>query len=135
MSLSLPPPEFFVDRSLGRRQVADALRTTGWKLRTHHEVFRFRDEEIADVEWLAMCGREELPVLSKDKRLRYRREEIAAIRRHGVKAFILARGSLRAAEQVGRFERNREAIVIACEDQGPFVYAVHADRIVQIFPA
>lgn len=73
--------------------------------------------------------------LSKDKRLRYRREEIAAIRRHGVKAFILARGSLRAAEQVGRFERNREAIVIACEDQGPFVYAVHADRIVQIFPA
>lgn len=134
MSLSLPPPEFFVDRSLGRRQVADALRIGGWKLRTHHEVFRFRDEEVPDVEWLEMCGRGDLPVLSKDKRLRYRREEIAAIRRYGVKAFVLARGSLRAAEQVDRFDRHREAIVVACGDSGPFIYAVHAERIVRIFP-
>ncbi len=81
-----------------------------------------------------MCGRADLPVLSKDKRLRYRREEIAAIRRYGVKAFVLARGSLRAAEQVDRFDRHREAIVVACRDPGPFIYAVHVDRIVRIFP-
>ena len=134
MSLSLPPPEFFVDRSLGRHQVADALRLGGWRLRTHYEVFRFRDEEVPDVEWLEMCGRADLPVLSKDKRLRYRREEIAAIRRYGVKAFVLARGSLRAAEQVDRFDRHRKAIVVACRDPGPFIYAVHTDRIARIFP-
>ena len=71
MSLSQPPPEFFVDRSLGRRRVAEALRRTGWSLCTHHEVFGGRDEEVHDVEWLEYCGRQGLPVLTNDRRLRY----------------------------------------------------------------
>lgn len=112
----------------------DALRTAGWILRTHYDVFGVRDESVADVEWLEQCGREGLPVLSKDRRLRYRPEELAAIRRHRVKAFVLTHGGLRAAEQVDRFERNRHAIVEACAESGPFVYAVHVDRIVRVFP-
>lgn len=134
MSRSPSPPEFFVDRSLGRHRVAKVLRASGWSLRTHHEAFGERDEKVPDVEWLEYCGREVLPVLSKDRRLRYRPQEIAAIRRRRVKAFVLTRGSLRAAEQAARFDINREAILAACEDRGPFVYAVHADRIVKVFP-
>lgn len=103
-------------------------------LRTHHEVFEFRDEEVADVEWLEMCGRQKLPVLSKDRHLRYRPQEIAAIRRYGVQAFVLIRGDLRAADQVARFDRNRDAIEAACTKPGPFVHAVHADRIVRVYP-
>ncbi len=135
VSLSPLLPEFFVDRSLGRRHVPEALRHAGWAVRTHHEVFGGRDEDVADVEWLEYCGREGLPVLTKDRRLRYRPEEVAAIQRHQVKAFVLTRGSLRAAEQAGRFETNRKQIVAACIDAGPFVYAVHVDRIVRVFPA
>lgn len=135
MSQSPPQPEFFVDRSLGRIQVPDALRAAGWALRTHFEVFGARDEKIADTEWLEMCGRTRRPVLSKDRRLRYRPAEVAAIRRHRVRAFVLTHGSLRAMEQVARFERSRAAIEAACKDPGPFVYAVHKDRIVRVFPA
>jgi hypothetical protein len=134
VSQSLPPPEFFLDRSLGRRRVAEALRSAGWVLRTHHDVFGDRDEQVPDVEWLRLCGREGLPVLSKDKRLRYRPGEIAAIRRHSVKAFILTSGSLRAVDQASRFERSREQIEVACVEPGPFVFAVQADRIVKVFP-
>jgi hypothetical protein len=135
VSPSLSPPEFFIDRNLGRRRVAEALRERGWRVRTHHEVFGDRDEDVADVEWLEYCGRAELPVITKDRKLRYRPEEMAAIRRHGVKAFVLTRGSLRAGEQVHRFEMSRSRIVAACVDPGPFMYAVHADRIVRIFPS
>ena len=131
MSPSQPPPDFFADRSLGRRRVAEALRRAGWSICTHHEVFGDRDEEVPDVEWLEYCGREALPVLTKDRRLRYRPEEIAAIRRYRVKAFVLTRGSLRATEQAARFEDNSEDIAAACAESGPFVYAVHADRIVR----
>jgi len=127
-------PEFFVDRSLGRHQVPAILRAAGWTLRTHHEVYGARDEAVGDVEWLQMCGAQNLPVLSKDRRLRYRPAEIAAIRRHEVKAFVLMRGGLRAVDQAARFGRSREAIELACAEPGPFVYAVHADRIVRIFP-
>lgn len=60
--------------------------------------------------------------------------KVAAIRRYSVRAFVLARGGLRAAEQLARFETNRIAIESACQTTGPLVYAVHADRIVRIFP-
>lgn len=134
MSPSREPPEFFLDRSLGRHLVAQALRRTGWILRTHHEVYGNRDEEVPDLEWLELCGRDGLPVLTKDRRLRHRPVEIDAIRRLGVKAFVLTGGSLQADEQAARFEWNRRRIEAACQGRGPFVYAVHEVRIVRVFP-
>jgi len=134
VSHSRQPLEFFLDRSLGRHHVARELRSAGWTLRTHHEVYGDRDEEVPDVEWLELCGREGLPVLTKDRRLRYRPAEIDAIQRYGVRAFVLTAGSLRAAAQAARFDRSRQRIEEACAAPGPLVYAVYADRIVRIFP-
>lgn len=135
MPRSRSRPEFFVDRSLGGRDVAEALRKAGWTLRTHIEVYGTRDEHVRDVEWLELCGREGWAVLTMDRRIRYHRAEIAAIRRHKVKAFALTSGNLTAANQAERFIRNADRIDAACEEPGPFVYAVHARRIVRIFPA
>lgn len=127
-------PEFFVDRSLGRHQVADALRQAGWKLRKHVEVFELRDERIADVEWLEYCGREGLIVLAKDRKLRYRPSEIAVIKNYRLKAFVLSSGNLNAADQTRRFLDNAERIKAACTRTGPFIYSVHARRIARLFP-
>lgn len=73
-------------------------------------------------------------MLTKDRKLRYRPREIAAIRRHRVRAFVLTRGNLRAAEQARRFIGNAERIQAACEARGPFVYAVHERRIERLYP-
>ena len=127
-------PEFFVDRSLGRHRVAEALRDAGWTLRTHFEVFGKRDEVVADAEWLEFCGTEGLIVLTKDRRLRYRPAEIAAIRRYRVKAFVLTSGELTALEQAERFIANAKAIEEASVAPGPLVYAVQAKRIVRVYP-
>lgn len=134
MSRSQRPLEFFIDRSLGRHRVPEALRKSGWTLRTHHEVYGDRDEQVPDVEWLEFCGRLGLPVLSKDRRLRYRPAEIDAIRRFRVRAFLLTSGSLLAAEQAARFDRNQESIEEKCAADGPTIYAVQALRIVRVFP-
>ena len=134
MSPSPSPPEFFVDRSLGRLRVPSELRAAGWTLRTHAEVYPDRDEIVADVEWLELCGQEGWAVLSKDRRIRYRPAEIAAIRRFGVKAFVITSGNLTAKEQAARLVANAAAIEAACADRGPFVYSVQASRIVRIFP-
>ncbi len=68
MSRSQRPPEFFIDRSLGWHRMPHALRERGWWVRTHHDVFGERDEDIRDVEWLELCGRRNLPALSRDAR-------------------------------------------------------------------
>jgi hypothetical protein len=50
-------PDLFLDRSLGRHQVARVLRATGLRLRTLAEVYGIpADEKISDVEWLARGG-------------------------------------------------------------------------------
>jgi len=134
----MPPshsrPEFFLDRSLARRIVADLLRSAVWNLRTHIEVYGERDQDVPDVEWLELCGRSGWAVLTKDARIRRRRAEVAVIRRHGVKAFVLAAGNMRAVDQARRFDDNRAAIEAACADRGPFVYAVRAGGLERIFP-
>jgi len=135
VSRSQRPPEFFVDRSLGRHRVPEALRQAGWNLRTHHEIYGERDEGVADVEWLEFCGLHDLPVLSKDRRLRYRPAEIEAIRRFGVRAFVLTSGNLIASEQAARIDRSRTRIEQECLGAGAVIFAVHARRIVRIFPA
>lgn len=134
MARSLSPPEFFLDRSLGGHDVAAGLRQAMWVVRTHLEVFGERDQRVEDVEWLELCGLEGWPVLTMDRRIRYRPAEIATVRRHRVKVFALTSGNLTAAGQAERFVRNGRRIELACTEAGPFVYAVHADRIVRIFP-
>ncbi len=134
MPPSPSPPEFFLDRSLGGHDVANALRQAGWTVRTHLEFYGGRDQDVEDVEWLEVCGREGWPALTMDRRIRYRPVEAAAIRRHRVKAFALTSGNLTAAEQAERFLRNGRRIEAACEDPGPFLYAVHATQIVRVFP-
>lgn len=127
-------PEFFVDRSLGRHDVPDLLRQAGWCLRTHYEVFGDRDEQVPDDEWLGYCGQEDLPALSKDKKLRRRPTEVSQILRSKVRAFVLTSGNLKAVEQADRFIAHRASIEEASSDHAPLVYAVHADRIVHMFP-
>jgi hypothetical protein len=128
------PPEFFIDRSLARRDVAEALRGMGWLVRTHLEVFADRDQDVTDVEWLELCGRQGWVVLTMDRRIRYHRAEIAAIRRYKVRAFVLPSGNLAAAQQAQRYVDNAAGIFEACAAPGPFVYTVHPTRIVRIFP-
>ena len=134
----MPPsrsrPEFFIDRSLARRDVAEALRRAGWRVRTHLEVFGDRDEQVPDVEWLELCGSEGWVVLTMDKRIKYHRAEIAAVRRHRVRAFVLTSGNLSAAQQAQRFLDNAGRILTACDAPGPLVFAVQQRRIVRIYP-
>ncbi len=134
MPPSASPPEFFLDRSLGGRDVAIALRRAGWAIHTHGEVYGTRDQSVEDVEWLELCGREGWPALTMDRRIRYRPVEISAVRRHRVKLFALTSGNLTAAEQAERFLGNGRRIETACMQPGPFLYAVHAKQIVRVFP-
>jgi hypothetical protein len=116
-------PEFFVDRSLGRRQVPDLLRAAGVRLRTLAEVYGIpADEAVEDVDWLAHAGAQGWTVLMKDERIRYRAAEREALLAHNVQAFRLNRGDLRAAEMAETYIRVLPRIVVACQEPGPFLY-------------
>ena len=74
MSRPVPPqPRFFVDRSLGRKAVPDALRADGWDLVTLAEYYGTpTDQEVADTVWIEEAAKQGWPILMKDKRIRHR---------------------------------------------------------------
>ena len=119
------PPEFLIDRSLGRTTIAAGLRSAGWSVTTLFEIYGSAEESVADVDWLQLAAERDFVVLSKDKRIRKRPHELEAIMRLGVRAFVLTSGQLNGAEQVARYVDNEGRILAACEAPGrsstPFI--------------
>jgi hypothetical protein len=99
-SKPLEPLVFFLDRSLGKKKIADALRQTGERVEVHDDHF---PPDAKDVDWLSNVGAREWIVLTKDNRIRYRTLERNALMQAGVKAFILTGTDLRGEEMAQIF--------------------------------
>jgi hypothetical protein len=129
------PPEFFIDRSLGRHAVANALRTAGVIVHTMAEVYGERvGQGLADEDWLGDVGEYGWVVLLKDTKIRYRPAELGAITTHGIRAFCLTNANLRAADQAERLVDNLPEITRLAEQSGPYIYGVYADGVRRIWP-
>jgi hypothetical protein len=123
-------PDLFLDRSLGRIKVPQRLRAAGLRLVTLSEHYGIpADEGVADDEWLELAGSRGWVVFMKDTRIRYNRAEREAVKTHGARCFCLANQNLTGDAMADRFLSNLEAIVRACGELGPFIYAVHRTRI------
>lgn len=124
-------PDLFLDRSLGRIKVPQLLRNAGLRLVTLAEHYGVpADESVGDESWLELAGASDWAVFMKDTRIRYNPAERAAVLRHSVQSFCLTSQSLSSDEMARRFLDNLDAITHACKaDSGPFIYAVHAQRI------
>lgn len=131
----LPPPEFFIDRSLGRRHLAEALIGCGLVVHTLSSVYgEERGQSVEDAEWLALAGDRGWVVLMKDDAIRRRPAEIEALHAAGVRAFCLTNANLRAAEQTERFVANRHRIIQRAAKPGPFIDGVYAHGLRRLWP-
>ena len=135
MSQLEQPPRFFLDRSLGRKAVPEALRADGWDLITLAEHYGMpADEQVADTEWIEEAAKRGWLILMKDKRIRHRQAEIAAVAEHKARCFVITRGDLPSADMVQRFITNKPAILMAAAQPGAYIYSVQTDRISRLYP-
>jgi len=119
------PPHFFVDSSLGGKQVPALLRAAGWSLTTLSEHYGVRTGEgVPDVDWLTLVGQQEWAVLHKDDKIRYRVAEAAALKSAGVHAFCIANGNLRSAEMAELFLEHEREIFAICRTPGPTLHSI-----------
>ena len=129
------PPEFLIDRSLSQRSLPAALREAGFVARTLADVYGEREaQEIDDTTWLALAGRRGWVVLGKDDRIRRRPAELRALAAGRMRLFCLTDAQLTFAAQAECFVVNRDRIIQATDKPGPYVYAVHTNRIARLWP-
>ncbi len=129
----MPPPEFLLDRSLGRHQLADALRAEGLVVHTLWSVYGTAEQKLDDDVWTTEAGSRGWIVLSADKRLRYT-VSTRLFFAHQVGVFQLASGNLPGLVQVRCYIDNLQAILLACNEPRPFIFSVHKQGIVRIWP-
>jgi hypothetical protein len=127
------PPEFFLDRNLGRR-VAEGLRACGWTVHRIGDVFPADGQDVADEEWIAHGLDQSWVPLSKDGRISRSRLLIRPVLEREAVLFYLDNQQLRSVEMVERLDAHREAIHRAVCKGGPAAYAVRRDRIERTWP-
>jgi PIN like domain len=126
----LPPPEFFVDRSIGRRIVPEALRALGFTVHTMAEVYPGgADERVVDARWIADADRAGLVALTKDERIFRNAEEQEALVRSSLRVFAITNQHLTGPEMAAYFSRNINRIVRRALKRGPFVDVVYRDSV------
>lgn len=119
----LPEPiTFFVDRCLGKGVVA-ALREAGASVQAHADHFA---HDAPDVAWLPAVGARGWVVLTKDKRIRFRRIERDAMLAAKLRVFVLAgKTNLIGSEMSQIFVSNLRAMYsLARKEQAPFIAGV-----------
>ena len=119
------PPEplvFFIDRSLGRKIVAQALREIGETVEIHDDHFA---PDAKDEDWLFEVGKRGWIVLTKDDRIRYRVTERTAIASAKVRAFVLTSTQLQGTEMAAAFIKALPRIKrIVASNAPPFIARV-----------
>ena len=113
------PVVFFIDRSLGGKIIAEALRDAGVQVETHDAHF---SQDAKDEEWLNIAGTKKWIVLTKDDRIRYRETERSALLNAGVRAFVLTAKDLTGREIGEIFVKSLHKIQrLISKYRGPFI--------------
>lgn len=124
---------FFLDRNLGTKRVAEAMRKAGANIEVHADHF---SPEGSDEEWLSACGMRGWIALTLDYRIRYRVTELQALHRHKVKAFLIARagqlnGEMLCQLLVGRLPK---FVALTLQTPAPFAYRVTPTGVITRLP-
>lgn len=88
-------PTLFIDRDTWRHVLDSVLRAAGIPFIAHRDAF---EDDTPDPEWIAEVGRRGLTVITRDKNIRRRPNELRAVRAAGVHLFALTSGNLSAAD-------------------------------------
>jgi hypothetical protein len=126
-------PFVFVDRSLGRLQLPRLLRASGIQLVTLAEHYGVpADEAVEDATWIADAAQQGWIMFMKDERIRRRPAERRALHRHAARCFCLANANLTSAAMAERYISNWPRIRRLATEPGPYLYAVHLNRVEQL---
>jgi len=86
---------FFIDRSLGKKTIPNALKKRGLNVVIHDDYF---PPDVKDEVWLKYVAKKQWIVITKDKRIKNRKSEIDLVMKNNVKMFVVRQANLTGEE-------------------------------------
>lgn len=124
--------QVFLDRSVGTKKIAFALRQLGVDVETIHDRYGDESFRIQDAQWIEEATSDGRVLIGADKRIRYKSLERLSICRHKARCFTFPRGDLRAEEMIRRIATHLAEMTQIAKRPGPYVVHLGHDRIVHM---
>lgn len=122
---------FFLDRNIGKRVVAQALRDHGEQVEIHDDHF-IQDEE--DEGWIPVVSRKNWIILTKDERIAYRNLQKLIVLKSRARVFVLVSKGITGQSMADTFVKALPSMKrIVAEEQGPFIAKVYSDGSARIW--
>lgn len=128
--MSALPLRVFLDRSIGTKRIAEALRVLGIDVQTIQDRYGDESRTVADVRWIADATHDGRALIGADQWIRYNPLERQALCIHAARCFTFPRGDLTAAEMIGRITLHLPSIERLAAQGGPYVYHIAAETVV-----
>jgi hypothetical protein len=122
----------FLDRSIGTKKIADALRVIGVDVQTIQDRYGDKSNTVKDVRWIADATRDRRLLIGADQRIRYNPLERQALCVHAARCFTFPRGNLTAVQMINRISLHLPSIAQLAEEPGPYVYHLTSDAVVMM---
>jgi len=122
----------FLDRSVGTKKIAQALRVLGADVQTIQDRYGDESSAVADVLWIADATRDGRVLIGADQRIRYNALERQALCLHAARCFTFPRGNLTAAQMIDRITRHLPTIIQLVDRPGPYVFHILADSLARM---
>ncbi len=130
MSVSVGPT-FFLDRSLGGRIVANALREAGVAVEVHDDHF---PQDAPDELWLPEITRRGWVALTRDNAIRKRRLQRHMAAYCGARLFVITGGEMTGADIADALTRLTPGIrKTAQENPAPFIATIQASGRIHVW--
>ncbi len=122
---------FFVDRSLGKKAVADALRNAGEQVEVHDDLF---PQNAEDTAWLPIVAQKGWIIVTNDSKIGNRQLELLAVRNSKAKVFVLVSGQIKGEDMAKIFVEALEPMKkLVAQQPGPFIAKVYKNGTVRIW--
>lgn len=122
---------FFIDRCLGKKQVAKAFQSSGIAVEIHDDHF---GQNAQDVDWLPEIGKRGWVVLTKDAKISKNHLERMAVTNAGISMFTLASQNLSGKQMadifLGAVTKMQEFVRT---HPAPFIAKVYRDGRVEMW--
>ena len=128
------PIVFFVDRSLGKHAVVNALREAGARVEAHDDHF---EQNTEDPDWIPEVSTRGWVILTKDARIRKRPIELGAIRAAKARVFVITNQAMKGSEVAELFVKYLKRMEkLARSERSPFWATVTSSgiRVTEIDP-
>ena len=121
-------PTFFIDRSVGRRDVPNTLLLAGLNVVLMHELYpNGADQWIGDDEWIEHVSALGYVALTKDSTIL--RSHRGALERSTLRLFAIDSSRLTGPEMAERVSLHLNRVLRRAWKPGPYLYVIHAHSI------